>query len=165
MKQISQLKQSKYNFESYSLVYDSHVPAILCVDGLNSRVTMTALQRFPNFQQSGATINIVHEIAGSGVYEEFGTSLLQDKHGTEMKIMTDKYSDNPLKVITEVFEMWTVQGKGQNPKTWKTLVTCLRGVLLNTLADDIENFFPEPKDKMFTISNVPPSSCASKCTS
>ena len=57
-----------------------------------------------------------------------------------MRIMADKFSDDPVKIVTKIFEVW-IQGKGQNPKTWNTLVTCLRGVRLNTPADDIENFF------------------------
>ena len=122
---------------------------------------MATLQGFPSPQPSGANINIIREITSSGVCKKFGTILLYDEHGTEMRILTKKFSGNSMKIMTEVFELWTQGMNGLHPRTWRTLVRCLREVELDTLADDIEDFFPIVEDK-FVIPDLPPLSCASE---
>ena len=135
---------------------------IFHVDGLDGSVTMATLQDFPNSQPSGANINIIREIAGSAVYKQFGTILLNDEHEIEMSILATKSSGDSVRIVTDVFELWTQGMNGLHPRTWRTLVRCLREVELDGLADDIEDFFPLNIEEKFAIPDSPPSSCASE---
>ena len=117
------------------------------------------LRSFPSSQPSGA--NIISEVTGSGVYKKFGTILLHDIHGTEMRILANKFFSDSMRIVKEVFELWTQGMNGLHPRTWRTLVRCLHEVELDTLADDIEDFFPIIEDK-FVIPDQSPSSCESE---
>ena len=122
---------------------------------------MATLRGFPSPLPSGANINIIREVTSSGVYKKFGTILLHDIHGTEMRILANKFFGDSMRIVEEVFELWTQGMNGLHPRTWRTLVRCLREVELDTLADDIEDFFPIIEDK-FVIPDQSPSSCESE---
>jgi len=97
------------------------------------RPTMRNLKKFPN--KHGQDINIPLQIGTN--YRTFGTFLLEDDSGTivsgiEMAMMWDAER------INEAILMKWIGGKGQQPLTWDTLVTCLRDSELQTLASDIE---------------------------
>ena len=82
-----------------------------------------------------AFIDIVVNIGPD--YEKFGTLLLEDKYGNEIKIIRTFERDDPLHIVSEILKQW-LQGKGRTPVTWRTLVRCLRDTKLNVLADKIE---------------------------
>ena len=113
------------------------------IDGLNGRVTLPNLLHFPKYERPGEDINIIHEVAGSRITKEFGTNLLQDDEGTIMGLLFEKHSD-PVKILTEVFEMW-IQGKaGLSPRNWQSLVRYLQGEKLTVLAENIEHYLAPP---------------------
>ena len=97
------------------------------------RPTMRNLKKFPS--KHGQDINIPLQIGTD--YRTFGTFLLVDDSGTivsgiEMAMMSDAER------INEAILMRWIGGKGKQPLTWDTLVTCLRDSELKTLAIDIE---------------------------
>ena len=88
-----------------------------------------------NFPVKNAFIDIVVNIGPD--YEKFGTLLLEDKYGNEIKMIRTFERDDPLHIVSEILKQW-LQGKGKTPVTWQTLVRCLRDTKLNVLADKIE---------------------------
>ena len=85
------------------------------------RPTMRNLKKFPN--KSGQDINISLQISTD--YRTFRTFLLEDNRGTiasviEMAMMSDAER------INEAILMQWIGGKGKQPLTWDTLMTCLR---------------------------------------
>ena len=97
---------------------------------------MTYILKFPKYKEDGAFFNIVHEI--SGHFRHFGILLLND-NGGRVGILETKYKGDPEPITTEILTLW-VNGVGL-PRTWGTLAKCLRDVGLNTIAEDIEEFF------------------------
>ena len=92
-----------------------------------------------NFKtKDGTTINISQRI---GKYsKQFGISLLRDSTGDLVDGLIK--SDGPDHATVNniaIFQCW-LQGTG-SPRTWATLIRCLRECMLNTLADQIENTF------------------------
>ena len=82
---------------------------------------MRNLKKFPN--KSGQDINISLQISTD--YRTFRTFLLEDNSGTiasviEMAMMSDAER------INEAILMQWIGGKGKQPLTWDTLMTCLR---------------------------------------
>ena len=84
----------------------------------------------------GRVLNIPEEIATKSI--QFGAFLLEDKHGTRVKIMAYGCSNNARQVNIEIFREW-LTGRGRQPVTWGTLVEVLLGIELSTLAGEIES--------------------------
>lgn len=94
--------------------------------------TLDVLRYFP---VKGGHIDIAAEIPPDN--EKFGTLLLEDKTGNEVESIRIAKHDNPLLIKVEILRQW-LQGKGKEPVTWQTLVTCLRATGLTVLADRID---------------------------
>ena len=69
--------------------------------------------------------------------EDFGTFLLKDHVGTKVSVIETARLRNSLLILQDIFQEW-LQGKGEQPVTYATLVECLRAANLNVLADDIQ---------------------------
>ena len=99
------------------------------------------LFHFPNYNRPQQTINIIQRIAGTGDYHQFGIHLLVDNDGSQMRVLEQDNPNDSVGIVRETLRKW-IQGKsGLTPTTWKTLIRCLQDKKLNTLTDDIENFF------------------------
>ena len=94
--------------------------------------TLDALRHFP---VKDRFIDIAKKIATD--YKLFGTQLLKDSDGNEVRIIEMKHGD-PVDITVEILKQW-LQGKGRKPVTWQTLVKCLQDTNLNVLADDMES--------------------------
>ena len=102
-------------------------------NSLDDSPTLPALQHFP---VKNGHIDIAREIGPD--YEKFGTLLLEDKNGVEVKNIKLYKRDHPVHITVEILHEW-LQGKGRMPVTWQTLVECLRDIDLNVLADKIDH--------------------------
>ena len=98
--------------------------------------TLDTLRHFP---VKDHFIDIAKKIATD--YKLFGTQLLKDSDGNEVRIIEMKHGD-PVDITVEILEQW-LQGKGKMPATWQTLIKCLRDTGLNVLADIIESSLSE----------------------
>ena len=83
----------------------------------------------------GRKINIAVEI--STKYVQFGTVLLDDKNGSRIKNLEHEHHYNVEQINTAILREW-VNGKGNQPMTWATLVEVLRDIELSTLASETE---------------------------
>ena len=68
-------------------------------------------------------------------YEVFGTLLLNDKWG--VKIKTIRAEAGVRGTNLAILRMW-LQGEGEQPATWKTLIQVLKDSELGALAQEIE---------------------------
>ena len=85
-------------------------------------------------------IDIAQEIGTD--YEKFGTLLLEDKTGNKVNSIKVSEQGDPLPVTVKILHQW-LKGKGKEPVTWRTLVTCLRATGLNVLAENIDHSLSE----------------------
>ena len=73
-------------------------------------------------------------------YSRFGILLLMDDTGSTVATIAKAKGPDPVDITTEIFSRW-LEGTGLEPRSWLTLVKCLRSVDLNTVANDIEKMF------------------------
>ena len=106
--------------------------------------TLGVLRYFP---VKDGHINIAAEISPD--YEKFGTLLLEDKTGNKVKIIEAFEREHPLLITVEILRLW-LQGKGKEPVTWRTLLTCLRATGLTVLADRIDHSLSKHSDSKET---------------
>ena len=78
-------------------------------------------------------------------YEKFGTLLLEDKNGKNVKNIKVSEHGDPVEITVEILKKW-LQEKGRKPVTWQTLVKCLRDTGLNTVADKVGRLLQQHKD-------------------
>ena len=88
------------------------------------------------FHVKNGHIDIAEEIGSD--YEKFGTLLLEDKTGNKVKNIRVSEREDLLLIKVEILKQW-LQGKGKEPVTWQTLMTCLRATGLTVLADRIDD--------------------------
>lgn len=93
---------------------------------------MRNLLKFPGKHGS---INIPEQIGKE--YTTFGTFLLEDDSGTIVSGIESAKTQTATEINITILREW-INGKGQEPFTWDSLVKCLRDAELNRLADDIE---------------------------
>ena len=80
-------------------------------------------------------------------YEKFGTLLLEDEKGNEVKNIKVSEHGDPVDITVEILKQWLQgKGKGKEPVTWQTLVTCLRATRLNALVDNMKSTFSNYKE-------------------
>ena len=96
--------------------------------------TLPLLQRFPT--KSGSVIKNIEKIGTS--YHDLGIRLLNDGDGTITADIEAQYKHDPPTRTTEAILQKWLQGTGRKPQTWDTLITVLREIELNTLAQEIE---------------------------
>ena len=106
--------------------------------------TLDVLRYFP---VKDGHIDIAEEIPPD--YEKFGTLLLEDKTGNEVESIRISKHNNPLLIKVEILRQW-LQGKGKEPVTWRTLLTCLRATGLTVLADRIDHSLSKHNDSKET---------------
>ena len=93
---------------------------------------MCNLLKFPGKHEN---IDIPEQIGKE--YTTFGTFLLEDDSGTIVSGIESAKTQTATEINVTILREW-INGKGQEPYTWATLVKCLRDADLNRLADDIE---------------------------
>ena len=96
--------------------------------------TLPLLQRFPT--QSGGVIKIIERIGTR--HHDLGILLLNDEDGIITANINNQYKHDPPSRTTEAILQKWLQGTGRKPQTWDTLITVLREIELNTLAQEIE---------------------------
>ena len=79
--------------------------------------------------------NIPEEIGRD--YSKFGIFLLNDKHGTKIDAIEQRYLRHAEEINREILCQW-LKGKGRKPVKWATLITVLKEISRITLAEDIE---------------------------
>ena len=97
--------------------------------------TLPLLQRFPT--QSDGVIKIIERIGTK--HHELGIRLLDDKDGMITAKIEAQYKHDPPSRTTEAILQEWLRGTGRTPQSWDTLITVLREIELNTLAQDIED--------------------------
>ena len=96
--------------------------------------TLPLLQRFPT--KSGDVIQIIERIGTSN--HDLGIRLLNDDYGTITHNIEAHYKHDPPSRTTEAILQKWLQGTGRTPQTWDNLITVLREIELNNLAQEIE---------------------------
>ena len=96
--------------------------------------TLPLLQRFPT--KSGDVIKIIERIGTSN--HDLGIRLLNDDYGTITANIEAQYKHDPPSRTTEAILQKWLQGTGRTPQSWHTLITVLREIELNILAEMIE---------------------------
>ena len=84
-------------------------------------------------------VNIIQEIGDK--YHDFGTFLLEDKHGNKMGVI--KHDERTAEAITTRVLIRWINGEGRKPTTWATLATVLEQCQLS-LADMIRSVKATP---------------------
>ena len=96
---------------------------------------MPPTQNFPA-SADGEGLNITKEI---GIhYNMFGVLLLNDGTGATISALERQHHSRATSINFENLQQW-IQGSEKKPVTWETLITVLRQIELNTLADKIES--------------------------
>ena len=67
----------------------------------------------------------------------FGILLLKDTKGARIRVIANKHRDDGMKITIEILEEW-LNGRGEQPVTWLTLVKVLKDAGFSELAKDIE---------------------------
>ena len=117
------------------------------VSSFTSADAPPALDVLRYFPVKDGHIDIAQEIGTD--YEKFGTLLLEDKTGNKVNNIKASERDNSLLITVEILRQW-LQGKGKEPVTWRTLVTCLRATGLNVLAENIDHSLSEHNENKET---------------
>ena len=92
---------------------------------------MVGLIRFPGVQKFSIPERIGTE------YLTFGILLLEDETGAVVDKILEDSRGNPTEINLVILKKW-LQGQGQQPVTWGTLVDVLRDADMFVLANDIE---------------------------
>ena len=96
--------------------------------------TLPLLQRFPT--KTRGVIKIIENIGTK--HHDLGIHLLNDEDGTITANIKDQYKHDPPSRTTEAILQKWLQKTGRTPQTWDTLITVLREIELNNLAQEIE---------------------------
>ena len=84
----------------------------------------------------GRTINIPEEIGTK--YKMFGVLLLKDQTGAMVDGIVHKHHRDSVQINCEILHKWVHGEAGEQPVSWRTLITCLRDSGMSTLASDIQ---------------------------
>ena len=71
-------------------------------------------------------------------YTKFGIFLLEDHGGAIVSALEHEHHWNAEKINMAILQRW-LEGKGAKPVTWSTLVTVIRSIEMNDLADTISS--------------------------
>ena len=97
---------------------------------MSDKPTLPQLHNFPT--PSNGVIQRVAENSHT-----LGILLLDDKNGNITANIKAQYRPDQCQIAEEIFRKW-LDGTGRTPQTWATLVTVLRGMQMETLANEIE---------------------------
>ncbi len=84
----------------------------------------------------GSILDLTQQIGTH--FNRFGIMLLNDETGARITAIETQHSKNAQNINLEVFKSW-INGEGREPISWNTLVTVLREIGLNPLADKINS--------------------------
>ena len=99
----------------------------------NSKPTLRYLMFFPSNE---GEVNIVGKVGRK--YHDFGIVLLNDDDGSQIDTIESKFREDPYRINQEILKIW-LQGRGEGPVTWTTLVNVLKMIGLELLAHTIES--------------------------
>ena len=68
----------------------------------------------------------------------FGSLLLKDRTGAMVDGIEHKHRGDSVRINIEILEKWRSGEAGEQPVSWRTLITCLEDSGMSTLADDIQ---------------------------
>ncbi len=68
-------------------------------------------------------------------YSQFSSCVLQDE-GSQLKGIEAGHGPKPKNIMNEVFSEW-MEGKGKNPVSWRTLISCLEMTGFRELAGEL----------------------------
>ena len=98
--------------------------------------TLPLLQRL---QTSGGVINVIERIAAK--HHQLGIRLLKDNICSITNNIEAQYGPDPVRITEAILQRW-LEGTGRTPQSWATLVTVLREIEHNLLAQEIEDNLP-----------------------
>ena len=99
----------------------------------NSKPTLRRLMRFPSNE---GEVDIIGRVGRK--YHNFGIFLLSDDDGSQIDTIESKFREDPYRINQEILKIW-LQGRGEGPVTWTTLVKVLKTIGLGSLAQSIES--------------------------
>ena len=99
---------------------------LICLN-TDNKPSLLEMLKFPG---RNGEINVPQTIGTN--YLTFGIFLLSDEDGTKVDAVAEKHG------ALGILKSW-VQGLGQQPVTWRTLVQVLRDSNFTTLAEEIED--------------------------
>ena len=79
--------------------------------------------------------SVIHHVAPK--WEDLGIQLSLDDDGSLIDSISEKRGRDEAKCCLDVLKAW-LQGKGEEPKTWRTLVDCLREIKAEEAIRSIE---------------------------
>ena len=115
-----------------SVYVSSPTGCVFSCKSADNHPTLDVLRHFP---VKDSFIDIAKKIATD--YKLFGTQLLKDSDGSEVRIIEMNHGD-PVDITVEILEQW-LRGRGRMPITWQTLIECLRDTDLYVLANMMES--------------------------
>ena len=91
-----------------------------------------------SFSAKAKKLNIAVQVGAK--YSNFGIFLLEDDTGAIVSALEIEHLKNVERINGAILQKW-LQGNGAKPVTWSTLVTVLRSIEMDELANDIESHF------------------------
>lgn len=95
--------------------------------------TLPKLIRFK--AKNGSTMNIMKRIGAD--YQSLGILLLNDDDGSVTGQIVSQFQLNGYNITQEILKRW-IQGQGEKPVTWGTLIGVLEDIGLSVLANEIK---------------------------
>ena len=75
-------------------------------------------------------------------YWQFGILLLEDDTGQVVDAIVHEYQRDVEMIILKISQKW-INGAGQQPVTWGTLIQVLHDIQLNELAREINKYYQQ----------------------
>ena len=89
-----------------------------------------------SFSVKTKKLNIAVQVGAK--YSNFGMFLLEDDTGAIVSALEKEHHWSAEQINMAILQKW-LQGNGVKPVMWSTLVTVLRSIEMNELANDIES--------------------------
>ena len=114
---------------SHSAIQRVIITSVLCADEQPTMMELSCLET-----STKGRINIIREIGTN--YHSLGTHLLQDRTGARVANISSNKGTSTEEATQEILRQW-LEGSGQLPVTWMTLIEALEKAELHRLAQDI----------------------------
>ena len=99
---------------------------------------MPKLLKFPPNYSSPHCMNIPSRIGQK--YWQFGILLLDDDTGQVVDAIVHEFQRDVEMIILKISQKW-INGAGQQPVTWSTLIQVIHDIQLNELAREINKYY------------------------
>ena len=99
--------------------------------------TLPKILKFPPKCSSPHCTNIALRIGNK--YWKFGILLLEDDFGHVVDAIAHEHHQDIEQITLKIPQLW-INGAGQQPVSWATLIQVLRDVQLNELAEEMLSF-------------------------